>query len=145
MTRPAEWTRPPAPRPSGDPWIATVGMSAMFAGALQGGPPVGPGEVSLADPAQLLALLDEAGFAETSVQEVAVSFAFATTDEHFDSVSQLAPPLARALSTASEDIRVAVRRMAAEAGQPYRADDGFVFPGLALVVSGVRPDVPRAT
>jgi len=28
--------------------------------------------------------------------------------------------------------------MAAEADQPYRTDDGFVFPGLALVVSGVR-------
>jgi SAM-dependent methyltransferase len=132
--------------PQHNPWIATVGMSAMFAGALQGGPPVGPGEVfSLADPGQLLALFDEAGFAEKSVQEVAVSFAFATTDEHFDSVSQLAAPLARALSTASEDIRAAARRMAAEADQPYRVDDGFVFPGLALVVSGVRPDVPRAS
>ncbi|MEO6204987.1 MAG: class I SAM-dependent methyltransferase [Mycobacteriales bacterium] len=126
--------------PQHNPWMSTVGISAMLAGAVQGGPPIGPGEVfSLADSAHLLGLLDEAGFGRTSVQEVAVTFAFPTTEEQFDSVSSLAAPLALALSGASEAQVTAARRMAAEAAEPFRTGDGFVFPGLALVASGVRP------
>ncbi len=126
--------------PQHNPWISTVGMSVMLAGAVQGGPPVGPGEVfSLTDASHLLALLEDAGFEATSVQEVAVSFSFATTEEHFDSVSSLAAPLALGLSSAAEAQVTSARRTAAEAAEPFRTEDGLVFPGLALLAAGVRP------
>ncbi|HVE63159.1 MAG TPA: methyltransferase domain-containing protein [Mycobacteriales bacterium] len=128
--------------PQHNPWITSVGMSAMLHGLVEGGPPVGPGQVfSLGDPEVLQRLSEDAGFTDVVVQVVDNPFAVASADEHIDRVFALTPVLADALDRADEPTRAAVRRTATEAVERYRTDDGLVLPGRALVLSGVRPEV----
>lgn len=126
--------------PEHNPWITTVGMSAMLHGLVHGGPPVGPGEVfSLGDPHLLQRLCDDAGFTDVVVQAVDNPFAAPSADAHIDRVSALTPVLADALARADEATLAAVRRTATEAMERFRGDDGLILPGRGLVVSGMLP------
>ena len=121
-------------------WMASVGMAAAMNGAWQGGSPMEPGgPFSLSEPKQLLALLEEAGFAGVDVLDVRLEARFPDTDAHFGHVASMAGPLAVALNEASEQVRDAVRRAAAEGVQRFVTDDGVVIPALARVAVGTRP------
>jgi hypothetical protein len=97
------------------------------------------GPFSLSEPKDLVVLLEEAGFEDVAVEDVAFTVTFPDTDTHFAHVSALAGPLAVALTAASEELRQAVRRTAADNVASFVTDDGLVFPALARVVSGRRP------
>jgi SAM-dependent methyltransferase len=119
-----------------NPWMTCVGMAAMINGLVAGGPPVGPGGIfSLGDPGRLEALVKESGFADVTVEEVAVTFRAPDIDAHITRVSELAGPLAPVLQTATSDQRAAVRRTATELATPYLTDIGLEIPGRALVVT----------
>jgi SAM-dependent methyltransferase len=123
--------------PEHNPWLSTLGMSAMFNGVLAGGPPVGPGEVfSLGDPAVVEQLLADAGFDEVMVDAIDVEARFPDLDGYLAIAGSLAPPLAAAMAGATEDQRAAVRATAAELLAPYATDDGLVVPGRALLATG---------
>lgn len=125
--------------PAENLWLSSVGMAAMLNGVVAGGPPTGPGGIfSLADPAALEQTISGAGFATSGVEEVAIEAHFASTDEHFDTVSALAGPLSVALSNAPDDKRAAVSSMAAEVAEKHRTSAGIVLPGRALVCAAVR-------
>ena len=120
-----------------NPWMTCVGMAAMMAGLVTGGPPVGPGGIfSLGDPTALAALVTGAGFTDTTVQEVGVTFRADDIDAHLDRVGSLAGPLAAILEAASPEQQAAVRRTATDLAAPYLTDDGLELPGRALLVHG---------
>jgi Methylase involved in ubiquinone/menaquinone biosynthesis len=120
--------------PEHNPWLASVGMSAMMHGLVQGGPPTSPGGVfSLADPAVLERLVVDAGFADVVVHEVATPARFASADEHFDVVSSLAGPLSATLAAADESSLAAVRATTAQTVARFRTADGLLIPGRALL------------
>ncbi len=120
--------------PQDNPWLTSVGMAAMMHGVVQGGPPTGPGgPFSLADPSVLQGLFADAGFADISVQQVDTLASFADADEHFDTVRCLAPPLAAALSAASDEARAAVRATLAGLVAQYRTEDGLRIPVRSLL------------
>jgi SAM-dependent methyltransferase len=120
--------------PAENPWVAYVGMAAMMNGLVQGGPPTGPGGIfSLADPTALEATAGEAGFTDIVVGEVDIESRFASSDEHFDTVSSLAGPLSAAIAAASDGTRTAMRATVAGLDEPHRTPDGLVLPGRALV------------
>jgi SAM-dependent methyltransferase len=124
--------------PEHNPWMTCVGMAAMMHGLVSGGPPTGPGGMfSLADPTVLERAVVDAGFRDVVVHEVQATSVFATTDEHFDTVTALAGPLSLALRGASEDVRAATRRTAAGLAEAHRTPDGIVLPGRALVCTAV--------
>jgi hypothetical protein len=120
--------------------MTCVGMAAMMAGVVTGGPPVGPGGIfSLGDPATLEALAAGVGFADVVVEEVAARFEAATIDEHVDRVMGLAGPLAALLAVATDDQIAAVRRTAAQLAAEHTAADGTVaLPGRALLLTATR-------
>jgi hypothetical protein len=121
-------------------WMSSVGMAAAVNGAIQGISPMDPGgPFSLSEPKDLVVLLEDAGFEDVGVHDVALELTFPDADQHFAHVSALAGPLAMALAAASEDVRAAVRRTAAETVARFTTDDGLVLSGLARVVSGRRP------
>ena len=124
--------------PQHNPWVSNIGMAAMVHGLAAGGPPTGPGGLfSLADPDALRTLVEGAGFRDVHLDEVAVSFTFASSDEYFEIVSSLAGPLAALIAAGPPEQRAAVQATATELVASHRRPDGKVeLPGLALVVSG---------
>jgi SAM-dependent methyltransferase len=125
--------------PQHNPWLTSVGMAAMMHGLVSGGPPTGPvGPFGLADPLALEELVRDAGFTEVTVAEVAAVAQFATTDEHFDTVGCLAPPLGAALAAASDESGRAVRKTAASLVSQYWTDAGLALPGRALLCLATR-------
>lgn len=126
--------------PQDNPWVSSIGMAAMVHGLAGGGPPTGPGGLfSLADPGRLRSLVETAGFQDVRVDQVPVSFGFASADEHFEVVSSLAGPIAALIAAGTPEQRAAARATAAELVAAHRLPDGTVqLPGLALVVTGRR-------
>ena len=120
--------------PQDNLWLTSVGMAAMMHGLVPGGPPTGPGgPFSLADPVDLEKRVRSAGFGEVAVHVVDAVRHFATADEHFDTVSALAPPLAAALGAASDEQRAAVRKTVGELTAHGRDDAGLHLPMRALI------------
>ena len=122
-------------------WMSSVGMAAAMNGAVEGVSPMQcGGPFSLAEPKDLVVLLEDAGFEDVAVEDVRLETTFASAAEHFDHVSHLAGPLAVALAAAPTDVRAAVERSVADAVARFAAADGrLVFPALARVASGRRP------
>ena len=125
--------------PQDNPWVSSIGMAAMVHGLAGGGPPTGPGGLfSLAEPETLRSLAVKAGFHDVRVDEVAVPFDFASTDEHFEVVSSLAGPLAALIAAGTPEQRTAARATASDLVAAHRNPDGTLhLPGLALVVTGL--------
>jgi SAM-dependent methyltransferase len=120
--------------PEHNPWLASVGMSVMMHGQWTGGPPTLPGGVfSLADPAALDRLVQDAGFADVIVREVATPARFTSPEEHFEVVGGLAGPLSAALAGADQDSLAGIRATTAQAVERFRTADGLLLPGLALL------------
>ena len=119
-----------------NPWLATIGMAATVSGVTTGGPPVGPGEIfALADPDRLAELARSAGFSGADVTESEVAFNAADLDTHIDKVVGLAGPLAVRFAAASDEQLDEVRRIVADGAAPFVTDDGYEFPGRALVLT----------
>ena len=121
--------------PGENPWLTSVGMSAMMQGLVHGGPPTGPGGIfSLGEPEQLGQLARKAGFLDVDVQRVPIVAHYDSADEHYESVESLAGPLHHALITATPDQRAAVRASAASLIEPYKVGDAYEVPGEALLL-----------
>ena len=57
--------------PQFNPWLTTVGISAMMQGLMPAGPPTGPGNpFSLADPGEFEAVVTAAGFTDVDVRAI---------------------------------------------------------------------------
>lgn len=121
--------------PAHNPWLTSVGMSAMMQGLVQGGPPTGPGGIfSLGEPEQLEKAAREAGFVDVEVRRVPILARYSSAEEHYDSVESLAGALHLALLAATPDQRAAVRASAASLIEPYRTASGYDVPGEALML-----------
>lgn len=120
-----------------NPWLTSLGMSAMAHGLTTAGPPVGPGEVfSLGDPERVGGLLRGAGFVEIVVEEVDIIQRFADTEEYLSRIGSLAPPLVAALAAAPAEVREKVHQSAGELVDQYASDHGLAVPGRAIVACG---------
>jgi SAM-dependent methyltransferase len=120
--------------PEQNPWMTTVGMSAMVSGLVSGGPPVGPGgPFSLADPDDLERRVRAAGFDEVTVETIETRRHFRDAEQQVEEVGALAPPLRAALSSASVEQRAAVVRQVAALTEQFRGDDGIDVPATSLL------------
>lgn len=118
--------------PQHNPWLSSLGMAAMAAGVVAGGPPTGPGGLfSLADPERFRSCLAGA-FDAPVVDEVPIVMAWPDAETWFDQVSTVAGPLAAALAAVPESLP-AVRETATTLIAAHAAEGGLSVPGLALV------------
>jgi len=87
----------------------------------------------MADADALERIVRDAGFNDVTVSLVETPATFASSDQHFDTVLALAPPLAAAFRGAPEVTRAAVRGTAADLAERHRTDSGLVLPGRTLL------------
>jgi SAM-dependent methyltransferase len=120
--------------PHENPWMTTVGMSAMMDGLVSGGPPVGPGgPFSLADPGDLEKRVRGAGFTEVSVSRIESTRTFRDSDEHVDMVLALSPQLGAAVRNATPEQAAAVRAQVAGLTAQFQRADGLHIPTTSLL------------
>ncbi|HEU0335836.1 MAG TPA: class I SAM-dependent methyltransferase [Gaiellaceae bacterium] len=118
--------------PERNPFFAVAGRALVERGHLPAPVPGAPGVFSLGDEQRLRALVEGAGFAAVRTEGIPVGFAVPSIEEYLATAADTAGPIAlvlRALPTGERD------QLAGElerAFAPFRADDGYRIPGLAL-------------
>jgi hypothetical protein len=83
-----------------------------------------PGIFALGDAGRVRELVTGAGFGEPEIEEIAFEFAYADSDDLWDSLVRLAGPLARAIIDLPEEEREATRAAIMEGVAQYRNEDG---------------------
>jgi|SRR6516225_4633159 SAM-dependent methyltransferase len=121
-----------------NPWLGVLldATSAQLGAPIP--PPGAPGPFSLSDPAALVALLSDSGFAEVAVSEVEISMQVSSFDEWWSRVSALSGSLRQVLASLPQDASQAIRERAQEGLVAYRVSAGLEIPGLSLVAGGRR-------
>jgi enediyne biosynthesis protein CalE5 len=122
-----------------NPWLTALGMSMMMNGLVNNGPPINPGgPLSLSSADGLAALAQAAGFTDIDVTEIETVFHYASVEDHIDTGTSLAPPLAEAMSAATVEQRAAVAKSVGELTAGYVTADGIDVPGCALLLTARR-------
>jgi SAM-dependent methyltransferase len=125
-----------------NPWMLVPTMAAgpVLKAELTIPGPNEPGPFSLAEPARVTSLLSDAGFVDITVERVAGDRVFtpATVDDDVRMLLEVGP-LGEASEAADEDTRQAAIDAILAAVEPYRDEDGWRLPGLALKVTARRP------
>jgi ubiquinone/menaquinone biosynthesis C-methylase UbiE len=120
--------------PQRNPWMTAARAVMVERGHLPAPTPDEPGMFSLGDPETIRALLAEAGFARSEVEEMPLVFRFDGPDSLWAYTSEFQGPIALAISKLDEEERGAVRAAMEEGYATFRENGGYHVPGLALNV-----------
>ena len=116
-----------------NPWATAYGPVLIERGLQEPPQPGEPGQFALSSPAELIALVREAGFADVSVEEVPVVARFSDWRDYRRVVTGLAALLRETLGELDEQTVAEVDEAARRRLEPFRGEDGYAIPGLALV------------
>lgn len=129
---------------SKNPWVTTIGMTLMQIGHEPRYDPFGPGGMfSMSDAGTIRSLVSGAGFDVIEIEEMPVRWEYASLDEAWSFMTQVAGALATVVRDLPSD-EVAAFRAALDANEePFRTDDGgLAFPGLTINVVASQPGAP---
>ncbi len=121
-----------------NPWL---GLVLDTVGAQLGAPvppPGVPGPFSLGDADKLAAILSRAGLGGVAVHELAVPLRAGSFEEWWRRTSALSGPLAKILTSLSDQTVEEIRARLREATRQYQTAGGLELPGLTLVAAGRR-------
>jgi ubiquinone/menaquinone biosynthesis C-methylase UbiE len=122
--------------PDGNPWTVLLGMTLTQLGYQPPGDPYGPGGMfSLAPPGVAHDLTAAAGFSGVRVEELPTHQGFASFEEYWGYQSEVGGAFALMLRSLPREDVDRIRSALEEAAKPFRSDDGYTFPGLALGVA----------
>jgi ubiquinone/menaquinone biosynthesis C-methylase UbiE len=110
--------------PDRNPWAAVPAMTLVQLGHVPAPEPGAPGMFAMGDPARIRELVTQAGFAEPTLEEIALEFNYSDFDDVWDTLLRLSGPLARAIKALPDDERQATREAITQNLAPYRNDDG---------------------
>lgn len=117
-----------------NPW-ATVSMQAVRHLV----PPTDPAEpggmFSLGDPARIRELVGSAGFGQPEIAELDHTWRYASFEHMWDMRAEISGTFSDVLSRLSGAEVDEVKAKLEAAVEPYRTDDGYELPGLALAVA----------
>ena len=122
-----------------NPWGSTIGKALLDLGLMEPPEPDSPGPFRLADVDRVRNLFEAAGLEQPLVDDVPITQRYASFDEYWDVTRDLAMSLRNALGALPEDRAAELRGLVEERLAPYAGGDGLAIPGLARVVSAVRP------
>jgi ubiquinone/menaquinone biosynthesis C-methylase UbiE len=101
--------------------------------------PTAPGIFRLAKPGDLSGMVERAGFSDVSESEFAAEWAYASADEYYESLLDIAAPVQTLMAKLSNEQRQEVKRLMLEAAHRYRRGDRLVFPFVVRLVTARKP------
>jgi ubiquinone/menaquinone biosynthesis C-methylase UbiE len=119
--------------PEQNPWVSIAGRVLVERGHAPPPDPGAPSMFTMADAEHTRSLLEEAGFDDVAIEDVAVVFTWRDVDDYVQSAMDTGGMFATAFGQAPEDEQQAMKDEFAEAFASYATEDGYQLPGLALV------------
>ena len=123
-----------------NPWLGVVFDGVRDSLGIEVPPPGVPGPLSLGNSARLRALFEGAGFADISLDALAIPLQAPSFEAWWDHVRDLAGPLAVLLANLPEAAAMKITHHLRGAVARYTDDDGRLeLPGEVLLVTARRP------
>lgn len=101
--------------------------------------PSAPGIFRLARPGDLAGMLEQAGLRDVAEQEVLGDMFYASPEEYYTSLMEIAAPVQNLMASLSEAQQREVRRLIIQAAGQYRRGDRLAFPIAVRFVSARKP------
>jgi ubiquinone/menaquinone biosynthesis C-methylase UbiE len=125
--------------PERNPWIS-IGFGLLVERGLMPPPePGAPSPFAMATEERTRSLLEGAGFTDVRTEEVPVRFPFRDLDDYMTFASDTGGPAALVLRDMPDGERDALKTQLGGAFESFRADRGYVLPGLALTAVATSP------
>jgi ubiquinone/menaquinone biosynthesis C-methylase UbiE len=121
--------------PEQNPWAALPSRVLQERGHMPSPEAGAPGILALADTARLRGLVAEAGFSQPQIEEIALTWRFADTDDYWEFLTGAAGAIAMVLGRLDEDERGRVREQVFERVTSFEDAGGITLPGVSLVAS----------
>jgi ubiquinone/menaquinone biosynthesis C-methylase UbiE len=118
--------------PDRNPWAAIGGRMLMERGHMPPPEPGAPGVFSMGSEERTRAMLEDAGFADVRIEEIATRFTFSDVDDYVSFAVDTAGPFAMVIRELPEGERQTIEAQLGEAFAPFAADGGYELPGVAL-------------
>jgi SAM-dependent methyltransferase len=115
-----------------NPWVSIAAGILVAHGHVLPSEPGEPGMFVLADEELLRRLVENAGFADVRMEDVAVHNDYATVDEYVRRSSEMGGMFSRAWAAAPEEEQERMKDELREAFAPFAADGGYLLPGVSL-------------
>ncbi|CUQ66501.1 class I SAM-dependent methyltransferase [Candidatus Nitrospira inopinata] len=101
--------------------------------------PTAPGIFRLAKPGDLSGMVERAGFSDVSESEFIAEWAYASADEYYESLLDIAAPVQALMAKLSDEQRETVKRLMLEAANRYQRSGHLVFPFVVRLVAARKP------
>ena len=101
--------------------------------------PTAPGIFRLAKPGDLAWMLQQAGFADVTDQEFLAEWSYASAEEYYTSLLDIAAPIQNLMAEFSADQIQEVRRLINQAVTQYQRGDKITFPIAVRMVAARKP------
>ncbi len=101
--------------------------------------PTAPGIFRLAKPGDLAAMLQAAGFADLADHEFSAEWSYASAEEYYTSLTELAAPIQNLMAKLSHDQNQEVKRLILKAAAQYRRNGMITFPIAVRIVAARKP------
>ncbi len=101
--------------------------------------PTAPGIFRLAVPGDLAGMLQQAGFIDVTDQEFLAEWSYASTEEYYTSLMEIAAPVQNLMATLSTSQVEEVKRLITEAAAEYRRGGRITFPMAVRMVAVRKP------
>jgi SAM-dependent methyltransferase len=117
-----------------NPWISVAAGILVAHGHMPPPQPGEPGMFVLGDEELLRRLVENAGFANVRIEEVAVQSKYPSVDEYVRRSREMGGMFSRAWAEAREDEQERMKDEFCEAFAPFAVDGGYELPGVSLCI-----------
>jgi len=115
-----------------NPWISVAARILVAHGYMPPQEPGEPGMFVLGDEELLRRLVENAGFANLRIEDVAVHSSYPSVDEYVRQSSDMGGRFSRAWAQAREEEQERMKDELREAFAPFAVDGGYELPGISL-------------
>lgn len=101
--------------------------------------PTAPGIFRLAKPGELAGMFQQAGLVDVTDQEFLAEWSYASADEYYTSLMEIAAPVQNLMAKLTESQQQDVKQRIIQAASNYKRGNRIVFPMAVRMVAGRKP------